>query len=146
MKSLSTLDRFLVSPGLMQHVVDAGALHLGDNPSRHSPIMLTIQIEAKTIRETTPANPAPRRPAWYKAYESQVNTYTVRLDERLSNLVMPAELDCTDPHCDIAEHRQARDSFLLDVIIAMIETSHETVPIGGGKRKKWDPDKNCFIE
>ena len=59
---------------------------------------------------------------------------------------MPAELDCTDPHCDIAEHRQARDSFLLDVIIAMIETSHETVPMGGGKRKKWDPDKNCFIE
>jgi exonuclease III len=45
MKSISTLDRFLVSPGLMQHIVDAEVLHLGDNPSRHSPIMLKIQIE-----------------------------------------------------------------------------------------------------
>ena len=28
----------------------------------------------------------------------------------------------------------------------MIETSHETIPLGGGKRKKWDPDKNCEID
>ena len=146
MKSLSTVDRFLVSPGLMQYAGDAGALHLGDNPSRHSPIMLKIQVEAIPVRETSPANPAPRRPAWYKADDTQLNTYTARLDEQLQNLTMPAELSCNDPHCTIAEHRQARDSFLLDVLIAMIETSYETIPMGGGKRKKWDPGKNCYIE
>ena len=45
LKSVSTLDRFLVSPGLLEHIVDAGVLHLGDNPSRHSPIMLKLQID-----------------------------------------------------------------------------------------------------
>ena len=45
-----------------------------------------------------------------------------------------------------ADHLQVRDSFLLDVLIAMIESSHETIPMGGGKRKKWDPDKNCEVE
>ena len=46
MKSLSTLDRFLVSPGLLPCIQDAGVLHFrdGDNPSRHSPIMLKISI------------------------------------------------------------------------------------------------------
>ena len=28
----------------------------------------------------------------------------------------------------------------------MIEVSHTTIPIGGGgRRKKWDPDKNCVV-
>ena len=44
MKSFSTLDRFLVSPGLMPLILDAGAIHLGDNPSRHSPIMIKLSI------------------------------------------------------------------------------------------------------
>ena len=28
----------------------------------------------------------------------------------------------------------------------MIETSHATIPMGGGTRRKWDPNKNCMIE
>ena len=28
----------------------------------------------------------------------------------------------------------------------MIESSHEAIPMGGGRRKRWDPDKNCEIE
>ena len=58
----------------------------------------------------------------------------------------PAELDCQDPHCKDEEHLKVRDSFLLDVLIAMIETSHETIPLGGGKKFKFDPDKNCVVE
>ena len=30
--------------------------------------------------------------------------------------------------------------------MSMIETSHETIPLGGGKKRKWDPDKNCEVE
>ena len=36
--STSTLDHFMVSPALLGAVVDADALHLGCNMSRHSPI------------------------------------------------------------------------------------------------------------
>ena len=35
---------------------------------------------------------------------------------------------------------------MLDVLIAMIETSHETIPMGGGSRRQWDPDKNCMVD
>ena len=83
MKSLSTLDRFLVSPGLLAHVVDAGAIHLGDNPSRHAPIMLKINIEELKTVKRSPKATVPKRPAWHKADESQVNSYTYILDEKL---------------------------------------------------------------
>ena len=145
-KSLSTLDRFLVSPGLLPHITDAGVLHLGDNPSRHSPIMLKISIESLPVRTKTSGQSVPRRPAWYKANEADVNSYTIKLNEKLAALHPPQELDCHDPHCHTADHLQARDSFILDILIAMIETSHETIPMGGGKPKKWDPDKNCEVE
>ena len=147
LKSLSTLDRFLVSPGLLPYITDAGALHFrgGDNPSRHSPIMLRISIES-VVAPKSSSQPSPRYPAWYKADEANVNCYTFRLSENLAELQSPPELDCHDPHCSRPEHLQARDSFLLDILIAMIETSHETIPMGGGKKKKWDPDKNCEID
>ena len=40
MKSMSTLDHFFLNQRLLDQVVDAGPVHLGDNLSRHSPIML----------------------------------------------------------------------------------------------------------
>ena len=145
LKSLSTLDRFLVSPGLLPHITDAGPVHLGDNPSRHSPIMLKLAVGSLPTRKQS-SKSTPRRPAWYKASEAEINTFTYILHEKLADLRPPPELDCLDPHCNQADHIQARDSFLLDVLVAMIETSHQTIPLGGRKRKKWDADKNCEVE
>ena len=145
LKSLSTLDRFLVSPGLLPHITDAGPLHLGDNPSRPSPIMMKLSIGSLPTRKPS-SQSIPKRPAWYKAAEAEINSYTYRLHEKLADIAPPPELDCHDPHCIEAEHLQARDSYLLDILIAMIETSHETIPMGGGRRMKWNPDKNCEVE
>ena len=75
-----------------------------------------------------------------------MNMYTYFLGERLAELDIPEQLMCQDPHCTNTGHRQARDNFLLDVIISMIEVSHQTIPMGGGRRRKWDPDKNCCVE
>ena len=72
--------------------------------------------------------------------------YSTIFSEKLANLETPPELSCQDPHCNSEEHVQARDSLLLDILIAMIETSHQTIPMGGGKRTKWDPNKNCEID
>ena len=88
----------------------------------------------------------PRRPAWYKANDDELDAYTCKLNEKLAFLQPPQELSCHDPHCNIPEHLQARDSFLLDILISMIETSHETIPMGGGKKTKLDPDRNCEVE
>ena len=46
---------------------------------------------------------------------------------------MPIELSCSDPHCTDEKHSSARDVLLLDVLIAMIESSYETIPLMGGK-------------
>ena len=40
--STSTLDHFICNEGLLPYIIDAGVLHLGDNLSRHSPIMLRL--------------------------------------------------------------------------------------------------------
>ena len=56
-RSTSTLDRFIVSPGLLDHIVDAGALHLGDNPSRHSAIMLKLQIDGISVKIVERSSP-----------------------------------------------------------------------------------------
>ena len=147
-KSLSTLDRFLVSPGLIPLVQDAGVLHFrdGDNPSRHSPIMIRISMDSLPVKKPTQQCAAPRRPAWYKADETQLSQYTSRLSEKLDAIAQPPELECLDPHCHSDQHCQTRDSYMLDVLIAMMETSHETIPMGGGSRRQWDPDKNCMVD
>ena len=45
LKSTSVLDNFFLSERLLEHVEDAGPIHLGDNLSRHSPIMMKIKVE-----------------------------------------------------------------------------------------------------
>ena len=64
LKSTSILDNFLVNEGLLEYIEDAGVMHLGDNLSRHSPIMVKLkvgQIPRRNLKENTPKQ---RRPAW----------------------------------------------------------------------------------
>ena len=72
--STSTLDHFLVNPRLLAVVVDAGAIHLGDNLSRHSPIMMKLGIGNLPVREINKLKPT-RSPAWYKAEQEQEQLY-----------------------------------------------------------------------
>ena len=46
---------------------------------------------------------------------------------------MPAFMECTDLHCREEEHSAARDSLVLDVMSAVIESSHATIPMVGGR-------------
>ena len=51
LSSMSTLDRFFVNERLVQYIESAGVLHLADNPSRHSPIMLRLKVGEIKKRE-----------------------------------------------------------------------------------------------
>ena len=53
-----------------------------------------------------------------------IDTYTSIKSDKLVEIEIPDELDCQDPHCSAADHLQARDNFLLDVLIPMIEASY----------------------
>ena len=58
LKSLSTLDHFMVDPALLPAVVGADALQLGCNLSRHSPIMIKIDIGSLPSRTFSNAKKA----------------------------------------------------------------------------------------
>ena len=69
LKSVSTIDHFLVNRRLIDHI-SCAPIHLGDNGSRHSPIMLKLKVG--NIPRSAPVNvEQPRRPAWYKAKQEE---------------------------------------------------------------------------
>ena len=51
-------------------MVDFGPLHLGDNLSRHSPIMVKLNLRVLAERRKTKAVKL-KQPAWYKVTEQQ---------------------------------------------------------------------------
>ena len=108
-------------------------------------IAATFSVGNLPVREPKKLKPS-RRPAWYKAEQEQIDNYTMELHDRLETLTVPQSLDCSDCHCADQEHGQERDSFVLDLMTAIIETSHQTIPLSGSGRSSSDPSKNCFIE
>ena len=138
-KSTSTLDHFIGTPRLLPLIAESGVIHRGDNRSRHSPILLRLRLGRLEVQKGREARaPAPRRPAWSRAEEPQLDLYTRVLEQRLRALPVPPWLDtdsllrCVDPHCQNKTHSEAGDRFLLDIVTAMVETSHQTIPMSGG--------------
>ena len=67
---------------LLNYIEDAGVIHLGDNLSRHSPIMLKLKIGDIPIKPVRVEVPRARRPEWYKANDENLNEYTEAVDEK----------------------------------------------------------------
>ena len=45
--------------------------------------------------------------------------------------------------CQIEAHSEARDGLVLDLLGAMIESSHATIPMVGGQQGAARPDSGC---
>ena len=132
----STLDHFMVDAELLAVVKDAGALHnLGDNLSRHSPIMIKLDLGKLTMKKRTEVV-SRKKPAWYKAGEKEREDFKAGLNMKLQSLESPECLKCSDPHCKNKSHSEERDGHMLDIMGALIECSHEFIPMGGGKGDK----------
>ena len=104
-------------------------MHLGDNLSRHSPIMMKIKLPKVSIRASQPDVPSLRRPAWYKATQEQKDQYTFLLEQKLNEFDVPKSIKCSDASCLSEEHTNERDGHVLDILCALIETSHECIPL-----------------
>ena len=117
--STTTLDHFVVNERLLSVITDAGVLHLGDNLSRHSPIMLKLDLGSlptqKRIRQSIP-----RRPAWYKAEQNHRDEFTNAVHEKISSFPIPESLQCSDSHCQEQHHSEERDSLVLDIMSTLI--------------------------
>ena len=129
-KSTSILDNFYVNSTLLPYVEDAGPLHLGDNPSGHSPILLKLRVgDIPHCPQGEGDVRQPRRIAWHKADNQQLKEYSEVLTRNLENLEVPETLKCCDVKCGDAKCSQERDSFVTDVVAAWIEASYTSLPV-----------------
>ena len=140
LKSSSILDHFFVSQKLLDLIEDAGPVHLGDNRSRHSPIVMKLNIEnlhseyPKQVEQVSIC-----KPAWYKATEQDKHEYTALLSQKLTYLEAPDSLSCSDVNCQHEGHTGERDSHVLDLMCAILEASSACIPLSG---KFKSPRKN----
>ena len=130
--SNSTVDHFVLSPRLLPLVLDCGAVHRGDNLSFHSPIWVKLRVGALPLKKRTTAS-SQKKPSWTKASQEQVDSYTAALQDRLSAVHAPHSLLCQDVHCQEITHTEERDSMMLDILCAIVETSYVSLPLYGGK-------------
>ena len=127
--SFSTIDHFYVTENFLNNCcVDAAPIHLGDNRSNHSPIMLKIKVPAVGVQEIDD-NVIKQKPDWKKSSEHDKAQFSRTLEEKLANIVIPDSIVCNDVTCNDVDHSDERDSYLIDVMTAVIETSFECVPV-----------------
>ena len=89
-KSVSKIDHFMCNERLFNFIEQCTPIHSGDNSSRHSPIMLKLRVN--NIPKSVSVNVNfPRRPAWYKAGQDQINRFTAQLHNHIQGLPRP---DC----------------------------------------------------
>ena len=130
--SHSTVDHFVLSPRLLPLVVDCGVVHRGDNLSVHSPIWVKLQVGNLPLKKK-PCASSQKKPSWSQATQVQVDAYTEGLQAKLQAVHVPHSLHCQDVHCRNAAHTEERDSLVLDMLCAVVETSYTALPQYGGK-------------
>ena len=134
-RSRSILDHFIVSPRLLHLVEDCGIVERGDNRSRHCPICISLKLGALPVRQPR-SKWIPRKPDWSKATEAQKSAFKEQLEEKLVELEgnVDTSLQCQELHCHESQHSDTRDSHVVDILTAVIETSYLTLPTYGGCR------------
>ena len=130
-KSVSVIDHFMLSPRLLSLVEDCGVVQRGDNISGHSPIWVKLQLGTLPVKQGAAAW-VPRKPAWSKATQGNIADYRAELESKLLSIKLPLlELSCEHPHCQDKAHSEKRDSFVLDILMALVECSYSTLPLSG---------------
>ena len=71
-------------------------------------------------------------PAWDRATPEELHSYTEALHEQLQSVQCPGSLlYCQDPRCEGSSHTEQRDSVMLDLLMAVVETSYTSLPLTG---------------
>ena len=144
--STAILDNFFVIKELLEHVKDAGPVHLGDNLSRHSPIMVKIDVGNIPTKARSSSAPKSRRPDFNKATTDDKDDYTSLLESKLEEITLPGSIMCEDVHCKSESHSKERDKYLLDIMSSVIECSHVCIPLTKKQNlTSSDPSKSCPV-
>ena len=131
-KSGSVIDHFLISPRLLNLVEDCGVVERGDNLSGHAPIWVRLKLGILPVKQRY-SGWVPRKPSWNKATQEQVSRFSSSLEQKLESISVPlTALNCESPHCMNSNHSFQRDSFMLDILLALVECSYTALPLSGG--------------
>ena len=101
--------------------------------SRHSPICVKLDLGNLPVRSNVKYK-IPIKPSWSKSLSEDKQNYSNTLKSRLESLKIPEVLVCSNPHCVEPCHSEQRESFMLDILLAIVETSFTTLPLGGGRK------------
>ena len=80
----------------MKLVKKCHVIHRGDNMSRHSPILLELDVGAIPTKQKE-STWLPKKQAWYKTTLVDIESYKTDMKFRLQNLAVPDSLDRSDP-------------------------------------------------
>ena len=125
----SILDHFFWNSGLDSCVEEAGVLHSPDNRSDHSPIFCVINNSAIDQEVTLTKRCHNPRPSWKRSNQEQKSDYRDLLETQLGSLAVPESLHCSNVHCTDTHHKEALDSFTLEVLEAVQNAAEDTLTI-----------------
>ena len=126
--SFSTIDHFYVTRKFLDNCLDAAPIHDGSNRSNHSPIMLKIRVP-EVIEMKQPENAQISKPNWWKATDEDIEHYSQELHSKLCELPLPESIHCSDVLCTDLRHSHERDSHVIDILVKIIETSYQCLPL-----------------
>ena len=129
--SLSIIDHLVTNQRVYDAISEAGVIHTGENPSNHSAIYAKINVEKLDL--TLETHPAPIRVQWDKASSDAHARYRTGLSEKLSQIILPAGISCTDLQCK--EHSDLLEEYTMEVVEAVQAAAKEYLPLSGGKAK-----------
>ena len=81
------MDHWLCNKRLLENIEDAGILDLIDNTSDHVPIMLKLKVDNIFARNKPNASIPPKRPAWYKASETEKDAFTELVHNKVEDII-----------------------------------------------------------
>ena len=99
--------------------------------------MLSLRISDIPTKssETEKMLRQPRRLAWDKAGQQQLQDYQARLQAELSTIPVPDTISCIDVNCTSPHHSRERDEYVIDVMSKVIEAGHLSIALAPAPKK-----------
>ena len=140
--SYSTIDHFCVDSENIIACESAASMHMGDNLSCHSPIMLKLKCDVSNLNSCTTSEPPPSKssPLWFKASSQQLNNFKSDLAISLNYIDIPIDaIYCRDVHCNHVNHRADLDAASEEVLDAISAAVGGNIPHSGINTEKSTP-------
>jgi hypothetical protein len=129
----SCIDHWIVSDNVMHDCVNVNAtvMHVGANPSKHSPIVFEMELgrDIPSTREQAPppsVHILPEGIDWHKA-KPFITAYQDELNNALDDQIAVADRQvssCTNWHCDSEDHQRELDAWCSDLVGAALAADH----------------------